>query len=229
MRRIGILLAALAALSATGCQQLFTTSLGTGLARPGMPVPASLSAEQASAYAAEVAANRDQALAEALMPAMADLVAANPGNAAILGDAVATAGVATGIEDAFMEAIGTVGIDALLGGSASTTVLAGILAGISVSADDIAVFTALNGSSPGAVAGEGVSATTYALAAAAIVVGGLGSAGIELLMDANPANDPVIPNLAIAQALIADASGYGPWAGDPLIAALQILFTTALP
>ena len=104
MKRIRIIAAALAALAAlalTSCQDFFTSSLA-GWAQRDPSVPANLTAAQAMSIADQAVANRDTALAQALLPQMAGFLAGSP-SAALVAAAVDTAVLATGIDAAFGE------------------------------------------------------------------------------------------------------------------------------
>lgn len=220
------------ALSATGCQQLFTTSLAASLARDELPVPASLTKNQATDYATQVVDGRNTELAQAVLPAMADLLADNPGDPSVLASAAATAGVATGLDQAFATALSSVGIEALTSGTPTSeqiAALASALASVEVSANAASIFVSLETIAPSdlpALADSGVTAGTFAIAAAAILIASVPDASIDELTDGDSGNDPAIPVEAqdSADALIALALIQ--WPSDPLIAALQDLMTT---
>ncbi|HOX33450.1 MAG TPA: hypothetical protein PLB91_14060 [Spirochaetales bacterium] len=222
-----ILVAALAgSLALSGCQELFTTSLAEPLARDEVPVPDSLSKDQAAEYAALVAANRDTELAQALMPAMAELVADNPGDAGVLGDAVTTAGIATGLEDAFMDAIDAIDIDTLIDDpdSVDPATFAGLLAGVSVDADAAAVFAALATADAAELDEAGVNAANYVVAAVALVIADVESqAGdLENLLDTDFSGYTAGPEATLAIDIINAAAAQ--WPDDDLISAMQSLF-----
>ncbi|HET7838217.1 MAG TPA: hypothetical protein VFL04_00560 [Rectinemataceae bacterium] len=225
-------------LTLVGCQQLFTTSLGSSLARSKPPVPSSLTATQAATYAADVTANRDVPLATALMPAMADLVAANPANTDILSDAVATAGIATGVEEAFMKALNVVDISTLTSSSPNldatqTSELASLLGSVAVSPDTTSVFTALAAANPADMAASGANATQYVVASIALVVADAQSQGADvaaLLQQSPPFSSGYTPSLAtdnLVTSLMTNASTQ--WPGDQFISGMQGMFGNALP
>jgi hypothetical protein len=161
----------LALLSA--CQQLFTTSAVTFLAREPATIT-TLTADSAASFAASLAANPDPALAQSAMAALAALVAANPKDDAILRDAAAVAAVATGLDLALTQAITSVDTTALLaGGSLSAAEIANMASLIdtaSVSSNSTEIFTALAGADPAALKASGVGAQTLVIAATALAL-----------------------------------------------------------
>ncbi len=233
--RTGILALSLA-FSLAGCQQLFTTSLGESLTRSKPPVPSSLSATQAAAYAAQVTANRDVPLAKALMPAMAALVADNPTDPSILGDAIATAGIATGVEEAFMKALNVVSINNLTSASnlsaSQTNAIAALLGAVSVTADTTAVFTALAGAPAAEMAAAGANATQYVVASIALVVADATATGqdVATLMNESPPFSSYSASSG-TQTLVTDLmnNASAQWPGDQFITGMQSMFGNALP
>lgn len=220
------------ALAATGCQQLFTTSLAAWAERDDPPVPSSLSRSQAAEYAEQVVDNRDTGLAQALLPAMADLLADNPGDPSVLASAAATASVATGLDQAFATALSSVGIEALTSGAPTpeqVAALASALSSVEVGADAAAIFASLEAVAPGdlpALADSGVTAGTFAIAAAAIIIASVPDGSLGVLADGDPGNDPAIPPAAQASASALIALALAQWPADPLVTALQDLMTT---
>jgi len=226
-RPVTIALAAAAVLGMASCQEFFTTSLGSWAERDAS-VPDGLTAAQAMSIAELAETNCDTELAQALLPQMADFLSGTPSDE-LVAAAVATAVLATGIDEAFGEALATIGMDVIEnGGSLSAeqiAALAAIFESVAANADAIAVFTYLDGQSAADMAAAGVTAADYVMAAAALLMEDQGDAAtIALLLDGQPytpgANDTLIQNL------ISDASGQ--WPGDPLLDAMQALFSTAL-
>jgi len=212
-RPLRFLAVALAALAVSGCQQMFTTSLASWATRPNPPVPKTLSQDQATMYAQEVVDNRDTAKAQALLPAMAALVAGNPGDEAALAAAAMTAGVATGIDEALTS------ID--LGAADPFAGLAAALASIQVTAESTAIFTALadNSVDMATLAAAGATPGTFLVAAAAVILADVSATDLALLFDTDPGNDPFIdPGSAssvLAHDLLSTATSY--WPSDPLL------------
>jgi hypothetical protein len=103
------------------CQQLFTTSLGTALARDSYPDLSDISLEDALAYLEEAKANGDVQLASALVSPLFDEAEAAVGTAAY--DEAATALVsAVIISSGIGEAVNT-GLDLLASSIAEGTVI----------------------------------------------------------------------------------------------------------
>jgi len=223
------------ALAATGCQQLFTTSLAAWAERDELPVPASLTKSQATDYATQVVDERDTELAQALLPAMNALLAANPGDPAVLASAAATASVATGLDQAFATALSSVGLEALTSGTPTpdqVAALASALASVEVSSDAATILGELSAIDPldtatlEALEASGATAGTFAIAAAAIIITSVPDGSISVLADGDPLNDPAVPPAAQATASALITLALTQWPSDPLISALQDLMTT---
>lgn len=173
---------AILALSAS-CQAFFTTSLATALAREP-EVPSSLTADQAAAYAEQLAVNPSPALAQAAVPALADLVAADP-TPQVVADASAIAVTATGLDSALTEALTTLDVDALIAGdplsAEDSAALAATLATVVVTDDTTAIFEALAAADPAELAAAGVEdATVYVVAAAALAIADMEDQGVSV-------------------------------------------------
>jgi hypothetical protein len=235
MRRFVAPISLLAALGAacalSGCQEAFTTSLAKSLARDSLPVPDTLTKDEAAEYAALVSENRDTALAQGLLPAMADLVADNPGDATVLGEAAVTAGFATGIEDGFMDALDAVDIDSLINDTASLSsddiaAIAAAVSGVSVSDDAVAIFTALASADASEMGDAGMNATNYAIAAVALIIADAEDQGIVLAdaMENGFASTAYVSSgqTTLAKNLITAAAAQ--WPDDSMISAMQSLF-----
>ncbi len=213
------------AVLATGCQQLFTTSLGSWAAREAPPLPASLTQADATRYAELALTNRDTKLAAALMPALNALVAENSGDPQLLAAAAATAGVATGLDDALATALNVVGLQALTSSdgltSEQTDALAAALASVSVSEDAASIFGALATANASDLAAAGATAGTFVVAAAALLIDAAGGQeGIKKLLDAATDNDPSIDQNVQSQVKRLRDAASGQWPGDPLVQAL---------
>ncbi|MBL8967772.1 MAG: hypothetical protein JNG85_12265 [Spirochaetaceae bacterium] len=233
LRPLRFLAVALTALAVSGCQQMFTTSLASWATRPNPPVPKTLTQDQATMYAQEVVDNRDTAKAQALLPAMAALVAGNPGDEGALAAAALTAGVASGLDEAFAAVFQDVGLEALLSGSPTVDQIAAIaaaLVSVEVGAEAGAIFSVLAGSSAAEVAAlaeNGASAGTFAIAAAAILIAAVPDNELANLVDGNSGNDGALTIPAAAQTDAANliSLAQAQWPSDPLIAALTGLIT----
>lgn len=155
MKRAYRVLVPLAALLALGsCQQLFTTSLGAWAARD-LSLPANLSAADTLELSAEAVANGDAELANALLPALGNnLAAATPGTPAydaLAAAAVKTVVVATGVSEAVTTVITLIPFEELMaaGGASivldadTVTAIDAAIASISVGAGATAILEAL--------------------------------------------------------------------------------------
>jgi hypothetical protein len=230
MKKTGIaaiVLAASAVLGLASCQEFFTSSLGKWAERDAS-VPDNLTAAQAMSIAEQAETNCDTELAQALLPQMADFLSGTPSDE-LVAAAVSTAVLATGIDEAFGDALATIGMDIIENGGALTADqiddLAAILESVAADTDAVDVFTYLGGQAAADMDAAGVTAADYVMAAAALLIEDQGDAAtIAALIDGGAytpgAND------ALIQDLISDASTQ--WPDDPLLDALQALFSTAL-
>lgn len=228
MKRTRILAAAavvLAALTLASCQDFFTSSLA-GWAQRDPTVPSGLTADQAMTIANQAVANRDTGLAQALLPQMAAFVGGSP-SAALVASAVDTAVLASGIDEAFGNALTTLGTDIIEGGGSLTPAqidaLTALLDSIVITADSISVFTYLEGQPAADMAAAGVTAADYVMAAAALLISDIGDAAALSTLIQNDFSTYVPgPNDALISALISDASAQ--WPDDPLLDALTTMF-----
>ena len=161
-RYIAIVAAVLAALTLASCQDFFTSSFASWAQRDPS-VPSGLTAAQAMDIADQAVANRDTALAQALLPQMAAFVGGSP-TAALVASAVDTAVLATGIDEAFGNAIATIGTSIIENGTISgpdISTVAALVASVSVDSDAFAVFDYINtvaGGGPAELAAAGITA-----------------------------------------------------------------------
>ncbi len=140
-----------------------------------------------------------------------------------------TAVLASGIGEAFGEALATIGTDVIEGGGTLTPAqidaLTAILDSITVSADAVTVFTYLEGQTVADMAAAGVTAADYVMAATALLISDVGDAAtLSTLIQNDFVGYVPGPNDALISALISDASGYAPWASDPLLSAMSDMF-----
>lgn len=198
----------IAALAATGCQQIFTFSLAAPLARPPETI-GSFTAATAATYAEDLLADPDPATAAAAVGALADLVSTHP-TAAVIRDAAAVAVIATGLDGALTEAITAVDVEALMAGTQPTDLeieaIADIIAGIgqNVTADTEVIFQALADADPTALLEAGVGAETLVMAAAAITVADMAEKGVTVAeLMADPTAYAPDPDLAATLASLA--------------------------
>lgn len=224
-RILALALAAAVFFSLASCQEFFTSSWG-GWAERDASVPSGLTADQAMDISDTALLNRDTDLARALLPQMAAFLAGSPSDA-LAAAAVDTAVLATGIDEAFGEALKTLGTDVIEGGgslsAAQIDALAAILNSITVDADAVAVFTYLEGQSAADMAAAGVTAADYALAATALLIAEVGDAAtLSSLIDTDFAGFTPGANATLASDLIANASAQ--WPGDVLLDAMSDMF-----
>jgi hypothetical protein len=190
-------LLALVGILSSGCQQMFTYSLAKPLAREP-EVISSLDAAGAASVAAMVAASADVELAAAAVGALADLVAADPTNTAILADAAAVAVVASGLDQALTQAMTEIDVAGLMNdpsaiSSSDIDTIAALVAGVAASdamGDSTAIFASLAdaaASDPAALAASGIGAETLVMAAAVLTIAEMESQGVTLAeVEADP-------------------------------------------
>ncbi|MCX7023314.1 MAG: hypothetical protein NT080_01675 [Spirochaetes bacterium] len=217
---------------ASSCQQFFTSSLGEFAARDSYDL-SGITQDQAIDLAAQAMDNRDTDLAGELLPEMAGFVADHPNDAALVASATQVAGLATGIDDAVMGALADIGLDALMDDPAANAgVIASYLDGVTVNADALAIFTALEAADPAGLAAAGIGAGDYVNAALALVVSELGSAAnveAALATGTYPGGTPAfqaLPNVTLAADLIASALLV--WPDDDILSGLSELFADVL-
>ncbi len=151
----------------SGCQQLFTTSLASGLARDSISLPKTLTTDQAADLAQQAEDNSDPVLAAAVVDTLVDQItdpAAQPELAAAAASAAITAsGTSSAILDAFSEAMGGGTIDA-------AALLADIQAG--ATADVLEALSFMDPTDgipdPSALDGTELEATDYLIAAVVV-------------------------------------------------------------
>lgn len=185
MKRTRIIAAAaavLASLALASCQDFFTSSLAAWAQRDPS-VPDGLTADQAMNIADQAVANRDTALARALLPQMAVFVGGSPTDAMIVS-AVDTAVLATGIDDAFGTILTDIGIEALTDDpTAYAAQIDAIISSIVVDGDAQTIFAALAAADPNEMAAAGATASDYATAAAALVLAEAAANSIDFFTD----------------------------------------------
>jgi hypothetical protein len=163
-----VAIAALASLCLSGCQQLFTTSLASALARDKITISGNLSTTQAADLAAQAKANDDAQLASALVAALVDQIASTTDPAAkasLEASAASSAIVASGAGSALASLFSLVsGGDA---SSLSETTVSSMLATIQAgaSADVITALSYLDPNSGFDAAASGLSSSDYLFAA----------------------------------------------------------------
>lgn len=218
MKRTRIIAAAaavLASLALASCQDFFTSSLASWAQRDPS-VPSNLTPAQAISIADLAVANRDTALARALLPQMAAFVGGSPTDALIVS-AVDTAVLATGIDDAFGTILTDIGIEALTDDpTAYAAQINAIIAGIAVDADALAIFTALAAADPADMAAAGMTAADYVAAAAALVISEATANTLDIFdgsFDPSTDIDPAV--WAVVDALFISASAQ--WPGDTIV------------
>ena len=215
-----------AALSLSSCQEFFTSSLGAWAERDAS-VPDNLTASQALSIADTALVNSDTDLAAALLPQLAAMATTGTPSAEIVEAAVDTAVLASGVSEAFGEALAAVGTDVIEGGGSLTAAqidtLCALLASITVTADALDVFTYLEGQPAATMAAAGVSAADYAMAAAALLIAEVGDAAtLSTLIQNKLTGYTKGTNATLASALVSDASAQ--WPDDPLLDAMTSMF-----
>jgi hypothetical protein len=171
MRRyaaLSFLAASFLALCLTGCQQLFTTSLASFLARKDLPIPSTLSTADAATLAAQAKDNNDTKLAAALVSSLEAQIAAttDPATKASLqataaGAAVTASGAGTALSG-LLSAVAS-GDTASISADTAASALAAIQAGATSSV--VSALTYLDPTTGLSADQSGASASTYLLAA----------------------------------------------------------------
>lgn len=181
-RNIAAAAAVSAALTLASCQDFFTSSFASWAQRDPS-VPSGLTADQAMSIADQAVANRYTALARALLPQMAGFLTGAPSDE-IIGAAVDTAVLASGIDEAFGEALTTLGTALIESGGVLTleqkTALTAILDSISVSADGLAVFEFIDMMPITDFENAGITAADCAMGAGALILAQAALEGISI-------------------------------------------------
>lgn len=181
-RYIAIVAAVLAALTLASCQDFFTSSFASWAQRDPS-VPSGLTADQAMSIADQAVANRDTALAQALLPQMVGFLTGTPSDE-IIGAAVDTAVLASGIDEAFGEALTTLGTAFIESGGVLTleqkTALTAILSSVSVAADGLAVFEYIDLMPIADLENAGITAADCAMGAGALILAQAALEGISI-------------------------------------------------
>ncbi len=219
MKRTRIFAAAAAVLTLASCQEFFTSSFAAWAERDAS-VPSGLTAAQAMNIADQALVNCDTDLARALLPQMADFLTGTPSDA-LAAAAVDTAVLASGIGEAFGEALAAVGTSIIETGTidpADYDTVAAILASVGVSADGFDIFTFLETNydplvpaDVAALAALGITAEDLALAAAALLVeqANLDAVTLDTLIDGS-AVLTAGPNYQLAESMLDLAAALDP-------------------
>jgi hypothetical protein len=181
------------ALASSGCQQLFTTSLGAALARDEIPIPSTLSVTDAADLAAQAQANQDTKLATALVASLNDQIAGDvAANTGLAAAAASAAVVASNAGSSVLEALDSF----MTGGTPDSATISALVAEIQAGAT-ADVITALKyldpttGIADSASVSGTVGATDYAIAAIVLAASAL-PAG----MDPTTLSDATTPTLS---------------------------------
>jgi len=217
MRRSAVTLASAIAVTAfiiaclSSCQQLFTTSLASGLARNSITIPSNLSTSEASNLAAQAKANNDTKLASALVSSLVTEIGNTTDPATKAGLEASAAGAAitaSGVGSVFTS-LSSTDLSSITPASAQS-LLATIQAGATPT-----VLTALSYLTPTTgltTASSGLSSTDYLMAAvvvaANIVPTGatLSSVNAASLSAANPTQYALAQNLLNQASTLAGGS-----------------------
>jgi hypothetical protein len=157
----------------SGCQQFFTTSLASGLARTSLNIPSNLSVSDATSLAAQAKANNDTKLATALVSSLETEIASttDPNTKSSLEASAASAAiVASGVSSTLTSLISTYEN----GGTASASTLISIVQTIKSSTTPSMIQalsyldTSTLSSTSSSVQTAGLGATDYAVAAVVI-------------------------------------------------------------
>lgn len=184
--------AALAALLAASCQQIFTTSLVKGLARDpsSYKFPANMAVSDAAYYLAQ--SQGDPAVAAALVTPLYNAVqAATPGTAAydqaaqLLAEAVVQS---TGINQALADTIAALPSDLGSVDPATLESLVTNFASVGLNADEIAALTALEANPPSTLSAE----QAYTIAGTLFLQAIADTPGVSL-DDLSVISDPMSP------------------------------------
>jgi hypothetical protein len=172
MRRYSVVLAfavAIACAGLVGCQDLFTTSLASGLARDSLPIPTTLTTDQAADLAAQAKANDDAKLAGALVTSLVDQIetTTDPEEKAKLEATAAGAAVtASGASSTVTEAVSSLSSGAEMTADDAEALIAKIKEG--ATEDVVTALSYLDPETGIDSATSGLSATEYLVAAVVI-------------------------------------------------------------
>jgi hypothetical protein len=185
------------------CQQLFTTSLASALARTSITLPATLSTSQASDLAAQAKADDDTKLASALVASLVKQIGSMPASDAktsLETSAASAAITASGVGSVFTS-LSSTDLTSITAGSAQS-LLATLQAGATSD-----VLTALTYLDPATIssASSGLSSTDY-LMAAVVVAASIVPKGATLSSEDSSTLEAADPTkYALAQALYGQA------------------------
>ncbi|MGA2545143.1 MAG: hypothetical protein ABSF43_01235 [Rectinemataceae bacterium] len=232
MRRLSFRSRALAPITALslaallgGCQQLFTTSLGTSLARTSIPIPSNLSPSQAADLAAQATANQDTKLATALVASLvAQIGTPSPATVSLESSAGSAAIVASGAGSSLTNLITTLNGSGTPSSATLISLLATVQAGVTSNVVTALSFLA-DPAVSGAPASSGLKATDYAIAAIVIAASVL-TPGTDPSSGAAATQINASPEHATISALIASANALAePGPSATLLAQLQTQFS----
>jgi hypothetical protein len=172
MRKYPVLLALAVVLASAGlvaCQDLFTTSLASSLARESLPIPPTLTTEQAADLAAQAKANDDAKLAGALVSSLVDQIetTTDPEEKAKLEATAAGAAVtASGASSTVTEAISSLSSGTEMSADEAEALIDKLKAG--ATEDVVTALSYLDPATGIDSATSGLSATEYLVAAVVI-------------------------------------------------------------
>jgi hypothetical protein len=215
-----VLFASTLALGLSGCQKLFTTSLGSGLARTDLPIPATLTPAQAADLEAQAKDNPQ--LASALTSSLVTQLGAAPDpatDAALMGSAGGAAVIASGASAAVTNMI----TDYIRTNTPPDAAqLTALLAGVQAGASGAGVITALTYlSDPGMTLADlqasGLGPTDLAIASIVVISSAIPpGTDLSTYSHANLVSDVPAATLAAAEALLTNAQGLAALSGgDP--------------
>ncbi len=234
MKRSLVAAMAVALAVATSCQDFFTNSLGTFAARDKYDLD-KVTESQALDIASIAYANRDAALARALLPRMAELVADDADDPTLLVAALRVANLASGIDDAIADAMAEIGFAVLTGGDLDPsyyTTMTECLDTVTSNASTIAVYTAfaaLMATDEAALLAAGYNAGDAAYAALGSAAGLLDATQIGQALTglvAPGAFTPAFATPAYTDDIFKAANGL--WSTDSVFLSLTGLFPTVL-
>lgn len=164
-------LAAILVTDLEGCQQLFTTSLATALARSSIPIPSNLSTGQAADLAAQAKANQDTALATALVSSLVAEInsTTDPATKASLEASAASAAiVASGVGTSLTTLVNSYETTNTIDTSTLSSLLTTVQAGATPNVVTALSYIGNNPSFTANPASSGLGATDLAIAAVVV-------------------------------------------------------------
>jgi hypothetical protein len=188
MRRNSIVIACAVAIACAcaclvGCQDLFTTSLASSLARPELALPDTLTSDQATDLAAQAKANNDKQLATTLVTTLADQIdkTTDPDQKKKLEAAAASAGItASGASDVVTDVLAKVSSGQPIDEAAAMDIAKKLKDG--ATPDVVKVLSNLDPATGFDSATSGLSATDY-LVAATVVASSVSTTDVAALTE----------------------------------------------